>query len=446
MPFDPTQPFETVTGSKPAAGGFDPSQPFETIEGPSALEAAGRGAANNVPLMPQVIAGGEAALGDKGYSENLADWNAKAAAAKAAHPVAYGAGATAGTVSPALALGPAAEAAPLLTGAGLGAASAISNTDLVKEPGKAAEEAALGAGTGALLGKAGDWLSDMIGGGSEAMANKANDIRARGMGLSPKLLGKLEPEEVTEYGSFAKANDLLDQNVEGALGRATAAKEAAGQEIGKIGADALPLTDAKPYIRPLAEKAAKLHGVAGAEADERALYNGMQNIVTKGKTFGQLQDLKNFYGEKAFDAAHQVKDPVSAAIYHSIKDAMGDVIDTAPEHYQGAMKTYKMANDAVSGLTKKLGQQRNGAAGEGLGFMGRILGKMPGQSNPAINLPTAAAIGALGHPMMGLMAATPSINNPAVQAGTIDALAKSLPNIPRPALLAAIEKLTGKQQ
>lgn len=441
MPFDPSQPFETVQPAK--TGGFDPSQPFEKVDiGP--VEAAGRGALNNFPLAPQAVAGGESLFGKGDYSSNMADINSKAAAAKAAHPVAYGAGSVAGTVAPLLipGVGEALEAAPIASGAALGAAGAISNTDILKHPGEAAKEAAIGGAGGAVLGK----LGDVFAGAGEPLAEKAAGVRARGMGLSPKLLGNLEPEEVTEYGNFAKMHDLLNGDVEGALSRATEAKEAAGQEIGRIGASALPVETGagrQDYIRPLLEKAKNLEGIAGAEADNRTLLNGASNIVNKGKTFGDLQNLKTFYGQQAFDASHQVKDPNAAAVYGTIKNMMNDVIDTAPEQYQDAMKTYKMANDAVSGLTRRLGAVRNGEAGQGIGFMGRILGRMPGQSNPAINLPTAAAIGAAGHPMMGLMAATPSINNPAVQAGTLDMLAKALPNIPRKSLMAIAQRLMG---
>ena len=442
MPFDPSQPFETVQPATPT-GGFDPSKPFEKVDiGP--VESAARGAMNNFPLAPQAIAGGESLFGKGDYSSNLADINAKAAAAKAAHPIAYGAGSVAGTAAPLLipGVGEALEAAPIASGAALGAAGAISNTDILKHPGEAAKEAAIGGAGGAVLGK----LGDIFAGAGEPLAEKAAGVRARGIGLSPKLLGNLEPEEVTEYGNFAKMHNLLDQDTEGALGRATAAKEAAGKEIGRIGADALPVPTGptrQDYIRPLMEKALELDGMAGAEADQRTLLNGIFNIVSKGKNFGELQTLKTFYGHQAFDAAHQVKDPNAAAVYGVIKNMMNDIIDDAPEQYRDAMKTYKMANDAVSGLTRKLGAIRNGEVGQGIGFMGRILGRMPGQSNPAINLPTAAAIGAAGHPMMGLMAATPSINNPAVQASTLDMLAKALPNIPRKSLMAIAQRLMG---
>jgi hypothetical protein len=139
----------------------------------SELESFARGAANNVPLIPQAIAGGSALLGDEGYSENLADWNTKAAQAKSANPVSYGAGAVTGTVAPMFipGVGAAMKAAPIMTNAGLGAASAISNIDLVKDPAKAAKEAAIGGTIGAGVGK----IAKMLPGPDEALSKLVSE-------------------------------------------------------------------------------------------------------------------------------------------------------------------------------------------------------------------------------------------------------------------------------
>src|SRR5271165_6428510 len=70
--------------------------PGFTLEKPMGeAESFGRGAANNVPLVPQAIAGLE-----KGpYSQNLQDWNAKAGAAHKDNPWSYDTGAvTAGAL------------------------------------------------------------------------------------------------------------------------------------------------------------------------------------------------------------------------------------------------------------------------------------------------------------------------------------------------------------
>lgn len=141
------------------------------VDPPGKMESFARGAANNVPLLPQVIAAGKenpeamipGALVNGSvvrpsettpYSENLKNWNQKAEEAKAANPKTYGAGAVTGALAP-LAIpgvGEALEGAPILGNAALGAANAISNVDLTQDKGTTAKEAALGAGVGGALG------------------------------------------------------------------------------------------------------------------------------------------------------------------------------------------------------------------------------------------------------------------------------------------------------
>src|ERR1035438_4738899 len=92
---------------------------------PSKLESFGRGVENNFPLANQAIAAGSAALGDKDYSQNLAEQNQAISASKAANPISYGAGAVTGAVAPAFipGVGEAMAAAPMASGAALGAAN-----------------------------------------------------------------------------------------------------------------------------------------------------------------------------------------------------------------------------------------------------------------------------------------------------------------------------------
>jgi len=120
------------------------------------LESFGRGAANNFPLAPQAIA----AVSPGSYSQNLEEWNQKAAQAKAANPITYGAGAVTGAMAP-LAIpgvGEAMMASPVLANAGLGAASAISNIDLLKNPEEAAKAGLIGGGIGGTVGKVAQML------------------------------------------------------------------------------------------------------------------------------------------------------------------------------------------------------------------------------------------------------------------------------------------------
>ena len=101
---------------------------------PTGLESFGRAAINNLPAGGQLGALGTAALKGTDYSQGMHEFNQKAAEAKAEHPIAYRAGAIAGTAAP-LAIpgvGEAMAAAPAATGAGLGALNAIGNTDIAQ--------------------------------------------------------------------------------------------------------------------------------------------------------------------------------------------------------------------------------------------------------------------------------------------------------------------------
>lgn len=142
----------------------DPALLDQLNSQPGEVSSFARAAANNFPLAPQAIA----ALSPGAYSENLSDWNAKAAEAKAAHPVAYGAGAVTGALAP-LAIpgvGEAMVANPVAVNAGLGAASAISNTDLLKNPSQALDEGVKGGAIAGAFGK----LASMLPGPEQLLA------------------------------------------------------------------------------------------------------------------------------------------------------------------------------------------------------------------------------------------------------------------------------------
>lgn len=398
----------------------------ETADPTSAAESFGAGAVNNLPLGGQLGALGEEVTGKApDYSSGMERWKKEISDSKANHPVAYGAGAVAGTAAP-LAIpgvGEALEASPALTNAILGAGNALSDVDVVKNPGEAVKEGAIGAGIGAVTGKAMDLLP-----GKEEIANAAADTRVQGANLSPKLLGNMEPEELTEYGNFMKQHGLNTNDTQAALGNAEMAKATYGKQIHDIGADALPVSFSEDYTKPLLDKAAEIEklDLPGAKQVAKYYRQGAQALDKNATTFGQLQKLKSYLGDEAFDMNHQVKNPAAADVWGQTKKLMEDTIDKSPAEYQQAMKNYKMAHDVTEGLTRKLGAERQGYVRNGIGFMGRVIGKMPGQSNPWINLPTAAAIGAF-HPIWGLMGASPTFSNPAVKAGVMEGLSKAVP-------------------
>lgn len=399
----------------------------QTLLAPSKLESFGRGALNNFPLAKQATAGIES--GD--YSTNLADLSAKADAAKAANPKSYGAGAVTGAVAP-LAIpgvGEALEAAPIAGNAALGAASAISDTDLSKDPEEALKQglkgAAIGAGTAGLIGKLAPEASTL-----ETSANK-NAVEA--MGMNPSYLGHLDEDEIQGLGEFAQEHGLVQGNLPDRLAQAQAVKTQYGQEIENLGAGATP--GSAIDTSELEAQMQKWSGLAGTEP--RSMTNvykaGIQNLKSLGDapTFDQIQEMKSMYGDMAFDQNHQVKNKAAAQIWGLLKDAQKSTINAAPDDLQQVLTGYQHASDMANGLQKMTG--REAATGkspnQGIGFMGRIVGGLPGQSNPMINLPTAAALGATGHVMWGAMAATPSLTNPALISGLQAGAAKALPAV-----------------
>src|ERR1700691_5290673 len=311
-------------------------------------ESFGRGAANNFPLAPQAIA----AVEPGEYSQNLQNWNQKAQAAKAANPITYGAGAAAGAAAP-LAIpgvGEAMEAAPLATNAALGAANAVSNTDLLHNSKEALKQAGEGAVTGGVLGKVGEALLPGAG-AAEALENKASTQAVKTLGLRPGMLAHLEPEEVTDLGNFARQADLVHGDTASRLAKAQDLKQQVGAQIGDMGAGSLPSGDMTEFIAPLQEKMEKSAKFFGPEGnhDLNVYRQGIANIQNNGKTFDALQELKSAYGEKAFDANHQVRDQAAADVYGQIKDAMTKMIDSSPSEYKDTMTAYKNLSDITNG-------------------------------------------------------------------------------------------------
>src|ERR1019366_733693 len=143
----------TISGPAGASDAEVIAQIRQAVE-PSKLESFARGVENNFPLANQAIAAGSAALGDKSYSQNLAQQNQDIASAKQANPISYGAGAVTGASAPMAipVVGEAMEAAPITSGAALGAAQSVDNTDIAQHPEEALKQAGKGAAVGGVLG------------------------------------------------------------------------------------------------------------------------------------------------------------------------------------------------------------------------------------------------------------------------------------------------------
>ena len=150
---DPAGNEHVITGPE-GASDEEILQAAQSLLSPNAMESFGRAAVNNLPLGGQIGGAGTAALKGEDYSQGMKEFNDAAINAKAAHPIAYGAGATAGSLAPLAVpgVGEALEAAPVATSAALGAANAVGNTDIAQNPGEAAKQAVLGGVTGAGIG------------------------------------------------------------------------------------------------------------------------------------------------------------------------------------------------------------------------------------------------------------------------------------------------------
>ncbi len=404
--------------------GFDPDAYIASKSGPSELESFGRGAANNFPLAPQAIAG----LSKGDYSTNLTDWNQKAATAKEANPVSYGAGAVTGAAAPLLipGVGEAMEAAPLASSGALGAANAISNTDLLKHPGEAAKQAvvggAIGAGTAGLLGK--------IMPSAKGAEDLANTQAVKTLGLRPGMLAHIEPEELQDIGTLARNADLINGDTLSKLTKADSLRQQVGAQIGDMGAGDMPVPPEvlTQYTEPLQAQAEQSARFMGPESNTELneYRRGIANLQQHGKTFDGLQELKEYYGDRAFDANHQVTNKAAADVWGQIKNAQQDLIKSSPEEYQSALTAYKHLSDIKGGLTKQLGQERSGGASGpgGFGIMGMVR-RLPA----AVRYPLGAAAVGTGHGIIGAGAFMPEITNSALHANVLGAAAKALPTV-----------------
>ncbi len=417
------------------------SYEVETEDTPSSLESFGRGVENNFPLANQAIAAGSAALGDKSYSENLAEQNKAISSAKPAHPIAYGAGAVTGAVAPALipGVGEAMAAAPVASGAALGAAGAIGNTDIVQKPEEALKEAAIGMGTGAVLGK----LLPTGNGAASTVENFANRKAVQGLGLKPGTLG-IPTEELEDLGRFASETGLTSGPLEQRVGQTKDLLGQVGAQIGETGAGATPLARPEPFVDQLHNHLQESASVFGPEANAEApIYRAaIANLSKPGITFDELQTLKNAVGQRAFDGVGDVKNDAAANVYHTIKDAMKSIISDSPAEYQDNMTTYGKLKDIHSALMNQWQkEQASGIQAKGFGMAGKLGAMVTGG-----NVPATAGLGvglaASGHPFMGIGALTSIANNSQAIEGAARGLSTAIPEVAGAVKLGSIDSVT----
>lgn len=518
-------PWNNYSPPSDSAGPWDSYQPDI-----GKLESFGRGAANNFPLAPQAIA----AMEPGGYSKNLTDWNSKAQAAKSANPITYGAGAVTGALAP-LAIpgvGEALESAPILGNAALGAAGAISNTDLTKDPLGTLKQAGIGAAIGgATAGAMQKFLP-----GEQGLTNLANKKALQSVEMPSGIVGAMTPEERTSLGDFLQKNNLVGADKTKVLEQARSLSKQFGEKIGEIGDTAqgnivpkeLPVIDpgstsgnahalfayndqftpdmapeskyqvwgdpsdpaftggggklthgsqataaqleeagvpitgrtprsvgkwepvSAPGATPLTVDPSDHYKAINGLLDKGQQYQGLANKTAKGlardykagandilnlpdnPTWKDIQQLKEQYGNLAFDSKGEVKSEGTKDTYFALKDMLKGIADKAQDNptlgadYKQALAGYSRMQPIESGLEKTVDSQlRGGGAGMGARGLVGLIKKMPGPVR-AVAGPAAVA---MGHPVIGLAAALPELMNPALQSKAATAMAPLMPGI-----------------
>ncbi len=394
----------------------------ETTDAPSELESFGRGAANNFPLAPQVIAG----LSEGDYSQNLADWNQKAAEAKASNPKSYGAGAVTGALAPMAipGVGAGLKASPIAGNALFGALNAVSNTDMAQHPEEAVKEAIKGGTIGAGMGK----LGEMIMPSASKLTQIGQEQGIKSVGLRPGSL--VDDAHFEDMGKFLKNNDLIAGHLPERLAKVQALKQQYGDAIEQAGIGAAPLKDATPFTDPLQSKAEEMSKMYDPQfkAQANTYINGVKEIQQNGKDFAGLQKIKSIYGDRAFDADHKVIDKAAFDVWKQASDAMKSVIKDSPAEYQEAMNGYSHSLDIEQGLSKQLGLERSvsqGASGVGGHGLHSLLRQVPALHNPAVGIPAGIGLAGMGHPVLGAALGVHSLmSNPQAKSATAYGMAK----------------------
>ena len=459
---EPPTPQEVGTPNQPS-NGWDSTPPTEEELGPSKLMSAYRGAANNIPLIPQAIAAGTSLVtgGERPYSQNLEDWNKQAGEAKKANPISYGAGAVGGALAP-LAIpgvGEAMEAAPIASNAALGAANALSNKDLTKDLSGTLKEGTEGAVLGGALGKAGEYIGGKLAPAFESAAAKKG---LQSTGIGNKFLSEMNPGEYGAAKDYVMANGLVGTNKEEILQKALQQQKEMGEKIGGIGKelDKAGVKASEDEILGAFDKlnaeAAKTETLENPELRKQAIWNkkGANDILNKigdDPSWKSIQELKQAYGKAAFTDTGEVKNEASKNVYFTLRDMLKNMTEKAkanpnlPAEYKQALAGYHTIHPVIEGLQKAVGAERAGVGGHaaGHGFLPRLIRSLPGQSNPAVNLGTAALATAVS-PHLGPLMALPTLTNPAIQSKVFGGAAKAIPGATKTIMPELNDYLTSK--
>lgn len=450
-----------------AIGGIPAIGQGDDTEDTTALGAAGRGAASMLPLGEQAYSAIAGMAENKPYTQERQELEKEVQADQANHPVARKVGQAAGLVAPAVATGGSSVPESLLgaagqgaaIGAGFGAGNAIDTLSTGGSGAKAAGELALGAGLGAAGGAAGHGLGALAKEAIPGLETFAGRKAMQGVGMGSDELSHMSEPELIDTGKMLIDKGIVKQgaSTQEMANTANSIHEGYGDTIGKIGNKATNLgltTDTKPLLSTLGEKFNAADALANPDERKAAIFykRGMADILTMARqnlpesladvqgapvpndiTFDQIQRLKKSYGNSAFENG-AVKNQAAADVYGVLGSAQKAIIDKAstnPElsgELRDAMTGYSKLYPVVNGLQDVLGRERAGnMPAKGLGMMGKLVGQMPGQSNPAVNALTTLGLIGAGHPLWALGAATATLQNPRAMSTMAQGMANAIP-------------------
>lgn len=373
------------------------------------VESFARGAGNNFPLAPQAIA----ALSPGAYSQNMSDWNAKAAQAKAANPVSYGAGAVTGAVAPLMipGVGEALEASPIAGNALYGAATALSNKDLTNLKPEDAKDVALSSAIGGGLGAAGEGISNLLSKNAQPIADRleanatANALDLGTFGVKKLARHGQNPEEVLQ-----EINSELQDKLPGVIGlgdtagskfsKLTQAHDAAGNVIGSIvdnvtQGTANKLPEAQEAIDELQKAASQYEGLTSARALENKAelddaVTKLQGLQKNGKlSFDNLAALKSEIGS-AYHNPNLQNHGIDQA-YSILSDKIDSILDRVGVQDPAIKPQYDRAKDIYRLTSRLLPAMQRGVSREVAGTGGGLMNAALGAGALFHPLPAAAA-------------------------------------------------------
>ena len=423
---------------------------------PGKLESAARGFVNNLPAGGQLGALGTALLKSEDDSTGMADWNQAAQEAKATNPVSYGVGAVGGALAPLAipAVGEALATAPVATGAALGAANAVGNTDITQNPGEALKQ---GLG-GAVVGGATAGLAGRLMPAAETFENAASRKAVQTVPFRAGLFKNSTQDEITNLGQKMRyVWDVVNGSTPEKLEKAETYLSEYGSQIGEGRAAATPVGDITAYLNPLHDKldAADAFVARGGEtipaggalsdtAKQAEIYRtGIKELQSAGTDIEGLQKIKESFADKAFNDVHEVNPSKAVAdaaadVWSTARDIMKAHIEQQEPGYGEAMANYSQLSDVKWALEKQLDAETRGSGGPGgFGILGAIR-RMPA--------PMRAIIGPIGlmtgHPIVGVGAALPELTSSVTHTNVLGAVANQLEPATRGLQLASTDAVS----